>query len=78
MNKCKLYCIEMRDSFKSIPGKANITTYAWLSRVYKGYLTTTLHWVDRNLVMHSIVLEFVRFSTPHNTETAATLLADIM
>lgn len=68
----------MRHHLKNIPCKVSITIDAWSSIIYKGYLTTTLHRIDSNWVMQTILLDFVHFPTPHNAESASTLLSHIL
>lgn len=75
---CKSTEISIRDILKDIPGMVSFTTDAWSSRVYKGYLSVTMHWIDKTWCLRHVLLDFVRFPTPHNGETTSTLLFDLL
>lgn len=70
--------VSMKDKLKDIPGMVNVTTDAWSSRVYKGYLSITIHWVDKDWCLRNVLLDFVRFPTPHNGETTSNVLFELL
>jgi len=57
--------IHMKAALQKVPGKFSLTTDAWSSRVYKGYMVITAHWVDSNWCLKGCLLDFFRFPTPH-------------
>lgn len=61
-----------------IPGMVSLTTDAWSSRLYKGYLSAMLHWIDKQWMLEHVLLDFVRFSTPHKGATTSTLRFEIL
>lgn len=66
--------VTIPDCIKEINGMVSITTDTWSYRVYKGYLSLTIHWVDKHWVLRHVLLDFVRFATTHNSNTTSTLL----
>ncbi len=58
----------------SIKGKAGLFLDTWVSRVYRGCLTIPFIGSTK---FGSCLVEFVRFLTPHNGETLATVVIDI-
>lgn len=50
----------------NVPTKFSFTIDAWSSRVLKSYFAVTAHWIDGNWRMKSILLEFMRFESPHD------------
>lgn len=68
---------KIRDTLSQIPGMVSLTTDAWSSRVYKGYLSITIHWVDKDWTLRNVLLDFVKFPTPHNGENTSTLLFEL-
>lgn len=55
-------------SVKSEHSLLAIITDACSSQEIKGYMTTTVKWVDKNWVFHSAVLDFKSFCTPRAQE----------
>lgn len=53
-----------------------LTCDAWSSRVYRGYMTITVHFIDNSWKMKSCLLDFVRFKTPHTGEASFGILHD--
>lgn len=49
---------------------------AWSSRVYKGYMVVTIHWIDQDWNMRNTILDFIRFKTPHTGEASYSVLLD--
>lgn len=39
-------------------GDVSLTTESWSSRMYKGYISLKVHWVDKNWCLMSILLDF--------------------
>lgn len=72
------YKIEVKDRLWIIVGKVSVTMDSWKSRMFRGYLTITLHYIDEDWEMKSKLLEFVRFPTPHNAGDTWKLLLDIL
>lgn len=56
----------------------SITKDAWSSRVYKGYLSLRIYWVDNHWALRHVFLYFVRFQTPQNGNTASTWLFELL
>lgn len=46
----------------------SLTTDAWTSRATKSYLTITCHYVDKNWMIQSKVLQTEHFHGPHTGE----------
>lgn len=76
------YCEERRTNVRSILSerkcRISLTADAWSSRVYKGYMVVTGHWIDNDWVLRSIVLEFKRFLTPHTGDAACEFMYDVI
>lgn len=72
------YEITTKDLLKDIPGMVSITTDAWSSQMYRGYLSLTLHWVDKEWVLRHVLLDFVRFPKPHNGTTNSSILMELL
>lgn len=73
----KSHELSMRDAMKEIPGMVSLTNDTWSSGVYKGYLSPAMHWVDRDWIFLHVLLDFQWSPTPHNGETASTLLFEL-
>lgn len=58
-----------------LPGKVRFTVDAWSSRVYRGYMVISVHLIDHCCNLHSTLLDFVRFPTPHTGEAAAEIIS---
>src|SRR5690349_5995081 len=66
---------------ENIPGRIALTLDGWSSRVVRGYLVVTAHWIDTtkdSWTLRSCVLDFVHFPPPHNTETTSELLLKVL
>jgi nucleoside-triphosphatase THEP1 len=61
-----------------IPGGVALTLDGWSSRVMKGYLVITVHWIDEDWAIRHAVLEFTYFPRPHNQETTSALIISIL
>ena len=62
----------------SVPGLFGITMDGWSSRVMRGYMVVTLHWISSEWELCNAVLEFKYFPSPHNQFTTSDLLLSIM
>ena len=62
---------------EKIPGRVALTLDGWSSRVTKGYLVVTLHWIDNEWCLKNAVLEFKYFPAPHNLYTTSELVISI-
>ena len=51
-----------------------LTADAWSSSAYKGYIVITDHCIDSEWELQSIVLDLLRFSTPHTGEEASSMI----
>lgn len=58
--------------------RLSITADAWSSRVYKGFMVVTAHFIDKNWNMKSVIIEFDRFYTPHTGEAVEAFLRDVI
>lgn len=74
----KKYEIKVRNWLRTIPGKVNVTSDPWSFRVYRRYLTVTLHGIDENWNMQNILLDFRLFPSLHNGEATSLMLFDIL
>ena len=61
-----------------IPGRVALTLDGWSSRIMKGYMVVTLHWVDENWCLKNAVLELKYFPGPHNQHTTSELIIAIL
>lgn len=59
-------------------GKISLTMDAWSSKVFKGYVAITAHWIKSDLNKVSIVLDFVSFVTPHTGDASCALLPAVI
>lgn len=66
--------IAIKNVIRHIPGSVDLTSDAWSSRVYRKYMSVTMHYIDSNWQMKSIVLDFLRFHTPHTGEAFETVM----
>lgn len=53
--------IKIRDTLSHILCMVSLTTYAWSSRLYRGYLSITMLWVHKDWCLRNVLLDFVRF-----------------
>ena len=60
--------------FAKIELKISITVDGWYSRMYRSYFVITAHWIDGSWKMQSILLDFIRFPTPHDGESVKNLI----
>ena len=72
------YFLQMKYFLHLSKSKVALTADAWSSSIYKGYMSVTAHWVDNGWVMHSALLEFKRFLTPHTGEAAKVFLKEVI
>jgi hypothetical protein len=61
-----------------IPGRVALTLDGWSSRIMKGYMVVTVHWVDETWSLKNAVLEFKYFPRPHNQHTTSDLIISIL
>lgn len=54
--------------------RISFTCDAWSSRVARGYMGITAHWVDNEWNLYRTILSFVRFPTPHTGETVSDIV----
>lgn len=54
-----------------------LTTDAWSSHVMKDYMAISLHWVDSNWYLHSILLDFKHFPSLHTGDSTANMLMKV-
>lgn len=52
----------MKAVLEQCPGNLSLTVDGWSSRVYKGYVYVTVHWIDYKWEFHSAVLQLARLS----------------
>ena len=69
---------KMKLLLEKIPCKISLTIDAWSSRVYRGYLAVTVHWITNEWTLKSSLLDFSYFPPPHNTQTTSDLLFNIL
>lgn len=70
--------INIQSQLASVPGAISLTTDAWSSKIYKGYVAVTAHWVDQYWCLRSVLLDFQRFPSPHTADATSALLCEIM
>lgn len=75
MRKC--YEVRIRNNVKEIAIHVSLTTDAWSSRIYKGYISIKLAWMDKKWCLHNVLVDFVYFPTPHNIEKTSNLLFEL-
>ena len=61
-----------------IPGRVAVTLDGWSSRVMKGFITTTCHWIDTNWHLQSVLLDYRFFPRPHNQITTSEIVFEIL
>lgn len=54
--------------------KVSVTVDGWSSRMFRSYVVITEHCVDKNWKLQTILLDFVRFPSPHDGESVKDLL----
>lgn len=57
--------LKMKTIVSKIPRNVSLTTDAWSSRIFKGYLAISIHWISNDWKMKSLLLDFPCFITPH-------------
>lgn len=72
------YQIKVAELLSNHKGKISITTDAWSSRVYRGYMAVTAHWIDEKWQFNSMTLDFKRFPTPHSGDNTCIFLRNIL
>ncbi|BBN03751.1 hypothetical protein Mp_2g26060 [Marchantia polymorpha subsp. ruderalis] len=55
-----------------------LTLDCWSSRVMRGYMVITVHWIDEEWKLQSVVLEFRYFPPPHNQHTTSDLILSVV
>lgn len=70
--------VSVRSQLSSTPGNISLTTDAWSSRIYRGYIAVTAHWIDEYWSLRSVLLDFQRFPTPHTADATCTTIIDIL
>ena len=70
--------VEIRRILASECASVSITADTWSSRVYKGYMVLTAHWINSEWEHKSTVLDLVRFAIPRTGEAAAALIFNVL
>ncbi|KAE9277010.1 hypothetical protein PR003_g28901 [Phytophthora rubi] len=73
VRKTILRCLVVQDIGAS---RTSITTDMWTSAASKGYMVVTLHWIDENWNLRSVILGFLRVEYPHTGRRLADHLMD--
>jgi hypothetical protein len=58
---------------KAVDGKIALTGDGWSSRLNRSYFVLTAHWLQ-NWNLKSVILEFIHFPPPHDTENTVELI----
>lgn len=66
MKSSEALLARLKYMIKHITGALGVIANLWSLRVYCGYIADTMHWVDKYWVLHNLLLDFIRFLTPHN------------
>lgn len=72
--RCGDLKLRVKEFINRAPGKISLTTDAWSSRVHRGYIVVTGHWVGIHWSLRSCILSFERFLTPHTAYAAVDIL----
>ena len=58
--------VKFAQILENVPGRVALTLDGWSSRVMRGYLVVTAHWIDTtdSWKLRSCVLDFVYFPFP--------------
>lgn len=64
--------VKLMKHLTSNTSKVCLTADACSSKIYKGYMEVTGHWVDDSWNMRSAILDFCRFPTPHTGDATCT------
>lgn len=78
INMKSSYALKLAEKIKDIPGSVSITTDAWSSRAFRGYLSVTMHWVDKSWVLRNVIIDFIRFPTTLNGQTTCKMLIEVL
>lgn len=70
--------IEIREEVRRINSRVSLTCDAWSSNIFKGYMAITMHWIDQQWNMRSLLLDFKRFITPHTGGAASNILKEVI
>ena len=70
--------LRVKEALRKSPEKVFLTTGAWSSSIYRGYVFITAHWIDQDWKLKSKVIEFKRFATPHTGTATADLLISVI
>lgn len=65
----------LQDVFNdNTPAQLSVTVDGWSSRVFRSDVVITAHWVDVEWKLRTILLDFVRFPSPHDGASVKNLL----
>lgn len=70
--------VKMKSAIHAEANSFCLTTDAWSTKSYKGYIAVTLHYITSNWKLRSTLLYFKRFETLHTGDALATLLESII
>ena len=70
--------LAFRAIIESIPGRIALTLDGWSSRVMRGYMVVTMHWIDTEWNLRSAILEFKHFPPPHNQITTTDFVCSVL
>lgn len=61
---CKDSKLNVKSRLKKSMCKVSLTEDARSSRMYTGFIVVRAHWIDNDLNLKTVILEFARFKTP--------------
>lgn len=71
------YRSKLLSDFMELDCRVSLTADAWSSKIFRGYMVVTEHWIDHERNMNSVVLDFKRFPTPHSDLVTAALVGHV-
>lgn len=70
--------VKIKVKRNEISWTVSITSEAWSLYIFKGYLSLTLHWVDRNWCLQNVMFVFARLLILHNDQKTSTLRFELL
>ena len=66
--------LRVQDLLRASTTRIGLTTDAWSSRVFRGYIVISAHWIDDEWNLRSCILTFESFPSPHTGRAFSDLL----
>lgn len=68
----------MKENIPTASGMLILTPDPRSLCVYRGYISVKCHWIEVNWEMQNILLDFIRFPSPHTGDVMLNLLYEAL